>query len=157
VLRSDHVIIQNYEEQLDARRLYVALFVKDPYRQSIALTHQQMLDALRIYREELNRDVQHQVGNNSSSNATLVYAELRSLQIHFPNDFFEKNLLDSLWLYGVCLLALIVLLVVILMLMTILVRRMFVNKSISDHRANVDSLQNLCQSIRPTKPPAESK
>lgn len=44
-------------------------------------------------------------------------------QINLPSKIFEKNILDPLWLYGACLLALIVLLVVILMLMSILMKK----------------------------------
>ena len=61
ILRADHVMIQSYEEELDEQRLYVALFVKDPYRQSVALTNGQVLQALEEFREELFQDIKHQV------------------------------------------------------------------------------------------------
>jgi hypothetical protein len=56
--RADHVIIQSYEEQLDDRRLYVAVFIKDPYRQDIALTNDQFLLALK---RNLYQDIKHHV------------------------------------------------------------------------------------------------
>ena len=59
--RADHVIIQNYEEQSDDHRLYVALFIKDPYRQNIALTNEEFLDALKHHQEELYHDIKHHV------------------------------------------------------------------------------------------------
>ena len=60
-LRSEHVIIQSYEEQLDDRRLYVAVFIKDPYRQDIALTNDQFLLALKRNRQQLYQDIKHRV------------------------------------------------------------------------------------------------
>jgi hypothetical protein len=59
--RSDHVIIQSYEEQLDDHRLYVAIFIKDPYRQSIALTNEQFLLALQRNQQEIYHDIKHHV------------------------------------------------------------------------------------------------
>ncbi|CAF4026059.1 unnamed protein product, partial [Rotaria magnacalcarata] len=59
VVRADHVIIQSYEEQLDDRRLYVAVFIKDPYRQDIALTNDQFLIALKRHQQQLYQDVKH--------------------------------------------------------------------------------------------------
>ena len=59
--RADHVIIQSYEEQMDHRRLYVAFFIKDPYRQAIALTNHQILSALEKYRQELYGEIKHHV------------------------------------------------------------------------------------------------
>lgn len=59
--RSDHIIIQNYEEQLDNRRLYVALFVKDPYRRTVALTNEQFLLALKQYQQEIYQDIKYHV------------------------------------------------------------------------------------------------
>ncbi|CAF1286945.1 unnamed protein product [Rotaria magnacalcarata] len=103
VVRADHVIIQSYEEQLDDRRLYVAVFIKDPYRQDIALTNDQFLIALKRHQQQLYQDVKH--------------------RINIPSTYFEQTLLDPIWLYGVCLLALLVLVVVILMLITILNKR----------------------------------
>ncbi len=61
VNRADHVIIQSYEEQLDDRRLYVAVFIKDPYRQDIALTNDQFLLALKRNRQQLYQDIKHHV------------------------------------------------------------------------------------------------
>lgn len=59
--RADHVIIQSYEEQLDDRRLYVAVFIKDPYRQDIALTNDQFLLALKRNQQQLYQDIKHYV------------------------------------------------------------------------------------------------
>jgi hypothetical protein len=59
--RADHVIIQSYEEQLDDRRLYVAVFIKDPYRQDIALTNDQFLLALKRNQQQLYQDIKHHV------------------------------------------------------------------------------------------------
>ncbi len=59
--RADHVIIQSYEEQLDDRRLYVAVFIKDPYRQDIALTNEQFLLALKRNQQQLYQDIKHHV------------------------------------------------------------------------------------------------
>ena len=59
--RAEHVIIQSYEEQLDDRRLYVAVFIKDPYRQDIALTNDQFLLALKRNRQQLYQDIKHRV------------------------------------------------------------------------------------------------
>ena len=61
VYRADHVIIQSYEEQLDDQRLYVAVFIKDPYRQDIALTNDQFLLALKRHRQQLYQDIKHHV------------------------------------------------------------------------------------------------
>lgn len=61
ISRADHVIIQSYEEQLDDRRLYVAVFIKDPYRQDIALTNDQFLLALKSHRQQLYQDIKHHV------------------------------------------------------------------------------------------------
>ena len=61
ISRADHVIIQSYEEQLDDRRLYVAVFIKDPYRQDIALTNDQFLLALKRHRQQLYQDIKHHV------------------------------------------------------------------------------------------------
>ncbi|UJR15898.1 hypothetical protein I4U23_002821 [Adineta vaga] len=102
-VRADHVIIQSYEEQSDDHRLYVAVFIKDPYRQDIALTNDQFLLALKRHRQQLYQDIKH--------------------HINLPSTFFEQTSLDPIWLYGVCLLALLVLVVVILMLITILSKR----------------------------------
>ncbi|CAF1132894.1 unnamed protein product [Adineta ricciae] len=102
-VRADHVIIQSYEEQLDDQRLYVAVFIKDPYRQDIALTNDQFLLALKRHRQQLYQDIKH--------------------HINLPSTIFEQTSLDPIWLYGVCLLALLVLVVVILMLITILSKR----------------------------------
>lgn len=55
------MIIQSYDEQFDDQRLYVALFIKDPYRQSIALTNEQVLTALQEYQDELHQEIKHQV------------------------------------------------------------------------------------------------
>ena len=122
ILRADHVIIQSYEEELDDQRLYVALFVKDPYRHSIALTNGQVLQALEQFQEELYQDIKHQVNSIRWREWGENDREIR-FQINLPSKIFEKNILDPLWLYGACLLALIVLLVVILMLMTILMKK----------------------------------
>lgn len=59
--RADHVIIQNYDEQIDNHRLYVAIFIKDPYRRTIALTNEQFFLALKRYRQEIYQDIQHYV------------------------------------------------------------------------------------------------
>jgi hypothetical protein len=59
--RADNIIIQSYEEQLDNRRLYVAVFIKDPYRQDIALTNDQFLLALKRNQQQLYQDIQHHV------------------------------------------------------------------------------------------------
>jgi len=59
--RADHVIIQSYEEQLDDRRLYVAVFIKDPYHQDIALTNDQFLLALKRNQQQLYQDIKHHV------------------------------------------------------------------------------------------------
>ncbi len=59
--RADHVIIQSYDEQLDDHRLYVAIFIKDPYRQTIALTNEQFLLALKRNQQEIYRDIKHYV------------------------------------------------------------------------------------------------
>jgi hypothetical protein len=61
MIRADHVIIQSYEEESDEQRLYVALFVKDPYQHTIALTNGQVLQALEQFQEELYQDIKHQV------------------------------------------------------------------------------------------------
>lgn len=55
------MIIQNYDEQIDQHRLYVAIFIKDPYRRTIALTNEQFFLALKRYREEIYQDIQHYV------------------------------------------------------------------------------------------------
>ncbi|CAF1526563.1 unnamed protein product [Rotaria sp. Silwood1] len=102
-IRTDHVIIQSYEEQLDNHHLYVSIFIKDPYRQTVALTNDQFLLALKDNQQEIYEDIQH--------------------HINLPSNILEQNSLDSIWLYGVCLLALIVLIVVVLMLITIFMRR----------------------------------
>ncbi|CAF3147590.1 unnamed protein product, partial [Rotaria sp. Silwood2] len=102
-IRTDHVIIQSYEEQLDNHHLYVSIFIKDPYRQTIALTNDQFLLALKHNQQEIYQDIKH--------------------HINLPSNILEQNSLDSIWLYGVCLLALIVLIVVVLMLITIFMRR----------------------------------
>jgi hypothetical protein len=77
--RADHVIIQSYEEQVDDGRLYVALFIKDPYHQDIALTNDQFLLALKRYRQQLYQDIKHHVrlisfhcSNNNDSNEFLL-------------------------------------------------------------------------------------
>ncbi|CAF1074281.1 unnamed protein product [Adineta steineri] len=111
-VRADHVIIQSYEEQLDDRRLYVAVFIKDPYRQDIALTNDQFLLALKRHRQQLYQDIKH--------------------HINLPTTFFEQTSLDPIWLYGVCLLALLVLVVVILMLITILSKRTIKTNNIDE-------------------------
>ncbi|CAF1032759.1 unnamed protein product [Rotaria sordida] len=102
-IRTDHVIIQSYEEQLDNHHLYVSIFIKDPYRQTVALTNDQFLLALKYNQQEIYQDIKH--------------------HINLPSNVLEQNPLDSIWLYGVCLLALIVLIVVVLMLITIFMRR----------------------------------
>jgi len=111
-IRADHVIIQSYEEQLDDRRLYVAIFIKDPYRQDIALTNDQFLLALKRNQQQLYQDIKH--------------------HINIPSTFFEQTSLDPIWLYGVCLLALLVLVVVILMLITILAKRTIKTNNMDD-------------------------
>ncbi|CAF4071814.1 unnamed protein product [Rotaria magnacalcarata] len=102
-IRIDHVIIQSYQEQIDNDHLYVSIFIKDPYRQTIALTNDQFLLALKHNQQELYRDIKH--------------------HINLPSNLFEQTSLDSIWLYGVCLLALVVLIVVLLMLISIFVRK----------------------------------
>jgi len=61
LFRADHIIIQGYEEQLDNHRLYVAIFIKDPYRRTIALTNEQFLYALKRYQQEIYQDIKHHV------------------------------------------------------------------------------------------------
>ncbi|CAF2370946.1 unnamed protein product [Rotaria sp. Silwood2] len=112
-VRADHVIIQSYEEQLDDRHLYVAVFIKDPYRQDIALTNDQFLLALKRHQQQIYQDIKH--------------------HINIPSTFFEQTLLDPIWLYGVCLLALLVLVVVILMLITILTKRTVKTNNIDEN------------------------
>ncbi|CAF4204987.1 unnamed protein product [Rotaria socialis] len=102
-IRIDHVIIQSYQEQLDNDHLYVSIFIKDPYRQAIALTNDQFLFALKHNQQELYQDIKH--------------------HINLPSSLLEQTSLDSIWLYGVCLLALVVLIVVLLMLISIFVRK----------------------------------
>jgi hypothetical protein len=55
------VIIQSYDEQLDDHRLYVAIFIKDPYRRTIALTNEQFLLALKYNQQEIYQDIKHHV------------------------------------------------------------------------------------------------
>lgn len=59
--RSDHVIIQSYDEHIDTNRLYVALFIKDPYRRTIALTNEQFLTAIKSNQKQIYQDIKHHV------------------------------------------------------------------------------------------------
>lgn len=62
------MIIQNYDEQIDKQRLYVAVFIKDPYRRTIALTNEQFFLALKRYQQEIYEDIQHYVRPIDRSN-----------------------------------------------------------------------------------------
>lgn len=59
--RADHVIIQSYEEESAEQRLFVAIFIKDPYRQAVALSNDQFLLALKRYRQDIYDDIKHHV------------------------------------------------------------------------------------------------
>ena len=61
MFRADHVIVQSYEEESADHRLFVAIFIKDPYRQTIALTNDQFLLALKRYQQDIYQDIKHQV------------------------------------------------------------------------------------------------
>ncbi|UJR30695.1 hypothetical protein I4U23_018216 [Adineta vaga] len=123
-IRADHVIIQSYEEELTDQRLFVAIFIKDPYRQTIALTNDQFLLALTRYQQDIYQDIKH--------------------HIHLPSNLLEHTSLDPIWLYGVCLLVLFVLIVVLLILILILAKKTFYSTNPNNQRMN--------RSIQKTKP-----
>ena len=64
LIRPEHIIIQSYEEQIDDHRLYVALFIKDPYRQTIALTNEQLIFALQRNQQQIYEDIKHHVNES---------------------------------------------------------------------------------------------
>lgn len=65
-----------------------------------------------------------------------------------PSDLFQQTSLDPIWLYGVCLLALVVLVVVILMLITILAKRTIKTKTLdltSLSKPQTNPIHRTCQ------------
>ncbi|CAF1189573.1 unnamed protein product [Adineta ricciae] len=78
-IRADHVIVQSYEEESADHRLFVAIFIKDPYRQTIALTNDQFLLALKRYQQDIYQDIKH--------------------QIHLPSNVLEHTSVDPIWLF----------------------------------------------------------